>query len=953
MLMILLSSCLLILLVIALRHYTKKKVSPIVQYSLWLLVALRLLLPFQFGASVLSLENIFKTRAEPVQVEVHTEPQISTPVEIRPSAPVTAIPNPTVDSVTVTTDSSEQITILPTEEIIREEQEITVPTPTVTVTERPAVAITPASTATQESRGSSLSPTQILTGIWIVGALAMAGWFLTVNIRFNRKAKANARKLHIPHISLPIYETEDIPSPCIAGLFRPRIFLLPGTTVQQQTHILTHEMTHYRHWDHVWSLARCLCLCVYWFNPLVWIAAHLSKEDCELACDYSAIKALGEEERLLYGRTLLDILTKPRKSVTPLHTATTMGGTKQQLQTRIEAIRTKPKKVLRVLVSLLLVVLLAVGCTFTGGKEATQAPTEEVTETTVAAEESTAPTEEITLNATEENSDTETPTENPYAFLPYGNATVVTDYEADGYAIPKLLLNTPHGEDVNNQIQERFGKIAQGDRSQYSNLSYDWYINTLEEEFLNDHYILTLEIRVTYSQGGTEECFYYNVDLATGEEPYSMSFISELQYHVAQTFASELMTQYADTGSLSFTQEDLLRFRRNLDRIGEDSIAWYRKDGNVQATYLYEPMGSSSLIEVHVDDLLSGFYPNVSLALQEAEVVKLYTYIDELGAENTIPFILAPGNRILNANATILLSYLERELNHVTYSWAVNGDILSFAIQSDKSEYFGCLCHAWNFFLNDDDSRIPSMEEVLAQAKIPITKKEYIEKAKVAFRSYFFDLFPGITEQFPDDKMVSSVVYQCGTNNNIENSTPYLDRDGNVWAMGKIYQLAGSSSNTWLIPISTGTLNKEYLTFAEESNLFLQGEQALQRYLNTLYGEGTYDLIYSAENAHPEYVDDKIHAEGLDDHVIIRISRELDPTMTEADIEAIPELKAACEILGADKIEHFANTSSPDSVREMYIMNSMDVRFTGPIERFVKVVWDTTNKEVSLLIYWG
>ncbi|MBR4308300.1 MAG: M56 family metallopeptidase, partial [Oscillospiraceae bacterium] len=932
--MILLTSSLLILLIIGLRKLAWKKLSPIFRYSLWLLVAVRLLLPLQLGSSVLSIENIF-----PEKAQVQEEIQIPVPS----IAPTEQAQDP------LPTEQIMSEGILPTEEIILQEVKPADPTPIETqIPDTPTATPNLSVEETQKSR-FFISAKQILHLIRILGSVTMAVWYLYVNIRFQKAAMKDATAVEAPQIPLPVYESRNIPSPCMVGLLRPRIFLLPGDDPTSRTHILTHEYTHYRHRDHIWSFIRVLCLCIHWYNPLVWIAAYLSREDCEMACDYSAVNILGDNERFSYGRTLVDTVQKAGRPDSLLRSATTMGGGMGQMRRRVNCISQKHKKALWVAVCILIVLALAVGCTFTGGKTPAQAPEESSAEST----ETTAPTEETVLDATVESEETESPTENPYAFLPYGNTTVVTDYEAEGYAIPKLLLDTPHGEDINKQIQERFGKIAQGDRSQYSSLSYDWYINTLEEEFLDDHYILTLEIRVTYSRGGIEECFYYNVDLATGEEPYDMSFYSELQYHVAQTLAFELMTQYADTGSLSFTQEDLLRFRRNLDRIGEDSIAWYRKDGNVQATYLYEPMGSSSLIEVHVDDLLSGFYPNVSLALQKAEVVKLYTYIDELGAENTIPFILAPGNRVLNTNATILLRYLEPQRNHVTYSWAVNGDILSFAIQGDETEHFGYVCLAENFFLKDATDRIPSMEEVLAQAKVPMTVGEYKEQAKVAFRSYFFDLFPEITEQFPDDKMVSSVVYKCGTNANIENSKPYLDRDGNVWAMGKIYQIAGSESTINLIPISTGKVNEEYLAFAEENNLFQGSEQVLQKYLKTLYGGKNYDLIYSAENAYPEYADDKIHAEGLDDHVIVRISRELDPTMTEADIEAIPELKAACEMLGVDKIEYFTNTSSPANIREMYVMDSTLLLFTGPIDRYVKVVWDSANKEVHILIYWG
>ncbi len=57
-------------------------------------------------------------------------------------------------------------------------------------------------------------------------------------------------------------------------------------------------------WTRCGRSLRSVCLAVYWFDPLVWIAAAVSKADGELACDEAAIQALGEGERIPYGKTL-------------------------------------------------------------------------------------------------------------------------------------------------------------------------------------------------------------------------------------------------------------------------------------------------------------------------------------------------------------------------------------------------------------------------------------------------------------------------------------------------------------------------------------------------------------------------------------------------------------------------------------------------------------------------
>ena len=131
-----------------------------------------------------------------------------------------------------------------------------------------------------------------------------------------------------------------LPSPCLFGLFRPAIYLTPAALASPDSlrHVIAHETTHARHLDSLWSLLRCLCLTVYWFDPLVWAAALVSRTDCELACDEGALRRLGEAERIPYGRTLLALVPVRRTPADPLLSATTMTAGKRQLKDRITRI---------------------------------------------------------------------------------------------------------------------------------------------------------------------------------------------------------------------------------------------------------------------------------------------------------------------------------------------------------------------------------------------------------------------------------------------------------------------------------------------------------------------------------------------------------------------------------------------------------------------------------------
>ena len=84
--------------------------------------------------------------------------------------------------------------------------------------------------------------------------------------------------------SLPVYQCSLVKSPCLFGLFRPAVYLTPEVMESQvlTRYVLAHELAHYRAKDHIWSLLRSLCLVIHWYNPLVWVAAVLSKRDAML-----------------------------------------------------------------------------------------------------------------------------------------------------------------------------------------------------------------------------------------------------------------------------------------------------------------------------------------------------------------------------------------------------------------------------------------------------------------------------------------------------------------------------------------------------------------------------------------------------------------------------------------------------------------------------------------------
>ena len=361
---VLITSSVLILALLALRGIFRRSLSRRVQYALWGLVALRLLVPVNLPAA----QHSVLTAAEPVRTAITERmetPHTLQPRQTAPSAPETVTPAPGGGTTPGTTPGTNHGA-----------DPVTTPaTPATPVTEPAADPVTPATSAgTEDTAALRFTTAQALTALWLTGAAAMALWFLIANLRFARFLRRNRKPLVRPDCPLPVYAVEGIPSPCLAGLFRPAVYLTPAVAgdAHRERHVLAHELTHARHLDPLWSLIRCLCLTVYWFDPLVWIAAHASRSDCELACDEGALRRLGEGERIPYGETLLSLIPVGRSD--PMLSATTMTAGKRQLRERIRRIASGSRPAAMAVFAVLCAVSILCAATFTGAVSAGQRP---------------------------------------------------------------------------------------------------------------------------------------------------------------------------------------------------------------------------------------------------------------------------------------------------------------------------------------------------------------------------------------------------------------------------------------------------------------------------------------------------------------------------------------------------------------------------------------------------
>ena len=297
-----LMSSLLIVIVLAVRALFRGRMGLRLRYALWLLVLLRLLVPgtvFQTGLSVLNYVPLSQTaaaQAQPSQSGGSPSAPEAEPMPVRPEGE--AEPRPS----------------------------------------GPAAAPDSAPAGAADWSG-------VLTAVWLGGAGVLAAALLACNLRFYLRLRRMRRTHPIPGVAVPVYVARGLPSPCLYGFPRPAVYLTPAAAGEPELlgHVLRHELTHRRHGDHIWAVLRAAALALHWYNPLVWLAAVLSRRDGELACDEGALQGADDRERAAYGRTLIRLVTARPSAGELLCCATTMTAGTSSLKERIAMIARKPR----------------------------------------------------------------------------------------------------------------------------------------------------------------------------------------------------------------------------------------------------------------------------------------------------------------------------------------------------------------------------------------------------------------------------------------------------------------------------------------------------------------------------------------------------------------------------------------------------------------------------------
>ena len=301
------SGALLLLLILGLKPLYKNKFSKRWQYYIWIVVALRFLLPFTPDTTIIgSLFEKFDTTA--ITNEIPTNPNVPVPAD---------------------TGNSKA-------EPIQTNREIT-------------------TAAMREPVDKYVC----LFFIWSALALVLFVRKVTVYQGFIQYIKAGNKEVSDIKILNLLSDCEEklniktrvelscnplIASPMLIGFFRPRIILPVGEWEDKElSYIFVHELIHYKQRDMFYKWLIQIVVCVHWFNPFVYLLEKEVNKSCELSCDEKVISILNEKAKREYGDTLISFLKSNNLYKSSLASVTLTEGA-EQLKERLGAIMKFRKK---------------------------------------------------------------------------------------------------------------------------------------------------------------------------------------------------------------------------------------------------------------------------------------------------------------------------------------------------------------------------------------------------------------------------------------------------------------------------------------------------------------------------------------------------------------------------------------------------------------------------------
>ncbi|NLD50267.1 MAG: DUF4829 domain-containing protein [Clostridiaceae bacterium] len=337
------SGSIIALLLFSAKPLIKHKLPQTIQYYIWIVVLLRLLIPFSFEWSLMN--HVFSVDYTSKDMGLK---QISQPMK----------------------EINEEIT---NENIINGDISVSDQAAYEVQNERNNIH----NEADHRDKHLSISPDLYVLFLWILGMIVVFGVNVTGYVRFlrlikkwNRPAdereKAILESITCSRYKVGLVRNSFIDTPMLIGILQPEI-IIPDIDFDesQLKNILLHEITHYKHFDIAIKWLAMIAASIHWFNPLVYFVRKEINRACELACDETVVRNLDAEGKQAYGDTLISVASEREYSSGVIQA--TMCEEKRSLKERLVSImKYSPKSRMIMIISVMLLVTAVIGAAALG-----------------------------------------------------------------------------------------------------------------------------------------------------------------------------------------------------------------------------------------------------------------------------------------------------------------------------------------------------------------------------------------------------------------------------------------------------------------------------------------------------------------------------------------------------------------------------------------------------------
>lgn len=179
-----------------------------------------------------------------------------------------------------------------------------------------------ASDAAPDAARGAIPLGRVVPIVWAVGA-AGCGAFFAASYAWQRRRFGDALPVDDPagrrladglvagcglRRRVRVRQSDRVATPLTYGTVRP-VVLMPADFAWRDAdaarYVLVHELTHIRRFDGILKLVLAIAACIHWFNPFAWAMYALANRDIELSCDEAVVRSCGISSRGAYARTLL------------------------------------------------------------------------------------------------------------------------------------------------------------------------------------------------------------------------------------------------------------------------------------------------------------------------------------------------------------------------------------------------------------------------------------------------------------------------------------------------------------------------------------------------------------------------------------------------------------------------------------------------------------------------